>query len=75
MKHTLSSIVLLAATFCFCGCMVGPKYKRPVVNAPPAFRGSDAPEVAPVTAAATLGDEKWVEVFHDSCCNGLSERL
>src|SRR5664279_208628 len=45
------------------GCKVGPNYKRPVVNAPDAYRGL-APELAPQTAAS-IGDEKWFTVFHD----------
>jgi outer membrane protein, multidrug efflux system len=45
------------------GCAVGPKYKRPPVTAPDAYRGL-APDAGP-QAAASLGDEKWWTVFQD----------
>jgi outer membrane protein, multidrug efflux system len=46
------------------GCNVGPRYKRPSYQAPPAFRGADE---AAVTSAAqnSLGDQQWSEVFHE----------
>jgi multidrug efflux system outer membrane protein len=43
------------------GCMVGPNYKRPPVDAPPTFRG--APDAAATTAS--FGDQKWPDVFQD----------
>jgi len=61
-------------------CSVGPNYKRPAVNAPASFRGANpsetpSPELAPASAStnnppgsaklASLGDEKWWEVFQD----------
>jgi multidrug efflux system outer membrane protein len=57
------------------GCSVGPNYKRPSVSVPTAYRGAnepsavttEAPAGAPpsTTPAASLGDEKWFEVFQD----------
>jgi multidrug efflux system outer membrane protein len=46
------------------GCNVGPRYKRPTYQAPPAFRGADE---AAVTSAAqsSLGDQQWSEVFRE----------
>src|SRR5580765_246807 len=46
------------------GCLVGPNYKRPVVNAPNMYRGLTDAEAANVTPAS-LGDQKWWEVFQD----------
>ncbi len=43
-------------------CTVGPKYKRPAVQAPDTFRAS-APDAS--SAASSLGDEKWWSVFQD----------
>jgi multidrug efflux system outer membrane protein len=57
-SSALSLLVLLA------GCNVGPKYKRPNYPAPPAFRGADDAAVAG-DAQASLGDEKWPDVFRD----------
>jgi multidrug efflux system outer membrane protein len=61
----LLSIVFLLLT----GCMVGPKYKRPPVTVPDAYRGL-APDAGP-EAAASLGDEKWWMVFQDLQLQGL----
>jgi multidrug efflux system outer membrane protein len=59
------------------GCTVGPNYRRPAVNVPPSFRqpevdataskaGTNAPN-----SAASLGEEKWWEVFQDKELQGL----
>jgi multidrug efflux system outer membrane protein len=55
----LGSLLLLMT-----GCMVGPKYVRPPVPAPPVYRGADE---APVSSAdqESLGDQKWALVFHE----------
>jgi outer membrane protein, multidrug efflux system len=61
------------------GCTVGPNYRRPAVNVPGTYRqpaevaaavppqsnatGQNAPAVP--AGAASLGDEKWWEVFQD----------
>src|SRR5580704_1795850 len=62
------------------GCTVGPNYKRPSVDVPGAYRGvapdaSDKsytetqpaqPQPQPTQSAAqSLGDERWWEVFQD----------
>src|SRR2546426_2486959 len=46
------------------GCAVGPNYKRPSVNVPDTYRGLTLEE-APKTEAASIGDQKWWEVFQD----------
>jgi multidrug efflux system outer membrane protein len=53
--------LLLAITT---GCTVGPKYVRPTIPAPPAYRGADE---VPVSSAdqESLGDQKWAQVFHE----------
>ena len=65
-------LLLLVAVAGLVGCAVGPNYKRPRVDVPGAYRGvtsdSSAQTPAPVNgqkAAASLGDEKWWEVFQD----------
>jgi multidrug efflux system outer membrane protein len=64
------------------GCTVGPNYKRPQVNTPLAYRepvdetsnkpgsASTAPRISQ-DAAASLGTEKWWEVFEDKELQGL----
>jgi len=55
----LSLVMLLLS-----GCAVGPTYKRPSVNVPGAYRGA-IPQESAQTAAESLGDQKWWEVFED----------
>ncbi len=55
----VSLVVLLLS-----GCAVGPNYKRPSVDVPGAYRGTTAQE-ATQSAAESLGDQKWWEVFQD----------
>ena len=53
--------LLLAAV---AGCKVGPNYRRPVVPAPPTFRGAD--EAAIVSdAQSSIGDQKWAAVYQE----------
>jgi len=55
-------VAFILALLLLNACTVGPKYKRPDVQAPDTFRAS-APDVS--AAAASLGDEKWWSVFQD----------
>jgi multidrug efflux system outer membrane protein len=60
--RTLASLFLLSLLLA--GCAVGPNYKRPKVDVPSVYRGSAA-EQAPNSGAASLGDQKWWEVYPD----------
>ena len=42
------------------GCTLGPRYQRPAVPVPPAYRGETAP-----ASAASLADTKWPDLFQD----------
>jgi outer membrane protein, multidrug efflux system len=59
-----SVVLLAAAALLNVGCTVGPRYKRPTVAVPGSFRGV-APEQAAQPQIASLGDQKWWEVFQD----------
>jgi len=59
MKRYAAAVCLLSLT----GCTVGPKYHRPDVSPPAAYRNNFPGQPA---SAASLGDEKWWEVFQDS---------
>src|ERR1041384_53182 len=48
------------------GCTPGPKYHRPAVAAPPAFRGDITQP-----SSASLADSKWFEVFKDEQLQNL----
>jgi multidrug efflux system outer membrane protein len=45
------------------GCAVGPKYRRPIVEPPAAFRGFS--DTAAASDPGSLADLKWFEVFKD----------
>ena len=63
MKRT-TAVLMGAAALLIAGCNVGPKYQRPQVPAPPAFRGPDDTAVSS-DAKDSLGDEQWSAVFHE----------
>lgn len=63
----------LAALVCS-GCMVGPKYQRPIAQTPPALKemaGNDQWKIATPSDALIKG--KWWEIFGDSRLNELEE--
>jgi multidrug efflux system outer membrane protein len=61
----LAKLGLLAAlAFLLAACNVGPKYVRPNVTAPPAYRGADNAAVA-ANASKSLGDEEWAAVYRE----------
>jgi multidrug efflux system outer membrane protein len=57
-------LALLCAALVLSGCTVGPNYKRPIVAVPPTYRGL-APDGTAQTETATLGDQKWWDIFQD----------
>jgi outer membrane protein, multidrug efflux system len=57
-------VLLTAAALLNIGCTVGPRYKRPTVAVPVTFRGGDSEQTAH-PSNASLGDQKWWEVFQD----------
>ena len=63
--HTRALTVLLPVTL-ITGCVVGPNYKRPAVDAPPTIRGS-----APTPEQASFADLPWWEVFQDQTLQEL----
>jgi len=53
-----------------CGCTVGPNYKKPVASVPPTYRGL-TPEQAAKADPASIGDQKWWEVYQDEQLRSL----
>lgn len=60
----MKKLLLFACGLFLAGCTVGPKYHRPAVNPPAAYRG-ETPEVTSAAGAESLGNEKWWTVFQD----------
>ena len=58
---TLPVAAMLAAS-----CTLGPNYRRPVVETPPAYRGQQA-----TAAAGSLADLAWFELFRDDALTQL----
>jgi multidrug efflux system outer membrane protein len=55
---------LALASVLMTGCVVGPNYHRPKVDAPTVYRGL-TPEETARNEAKSFADEKWWEVFQD----------
>src|SRR5277367_5248693 len=66
MKPLLASLLI---TLLVSGCMVGPDYKRPAATVPTEYRGVSRD--AAVAEAASLGDQKWWDVFRDEQLQSL----
>ena len=56
--------LLVATVGMVAGCNVGPKYARPNVTAPPAYRGADNTTVAS-EPKDSFGDEQWAAVYSE----------
>lgn len=64
MKKQMMAIVVLSSVLT--GCTVGPKYHRPAVAAPSAFRGDITQP-----SSTSLADARWFEVFKDEQLQNL----
>ena len=66
----LRILLLSVAALLTTGCTMGPRYKRPAVAVPGAYRGevpeqgAQSQETAPQTVP--LGEEKWWDIFQDA---------
>jgi|ERR1700733_1775349 NodT family efflux transporter outer membrane factor (OMF) lipoprotein len=66
-------LILAAALALLAGCTVGPKYSKPPVATPPAFKESEGWKVAQPSDGAIKG--KWWEMFNDAELNSLEEKV
>lgn len=87
MTRSMYASLLIVSMAVWSGCAVGPNYKRPAADVPGMYRGTSAeaaatpdasgkvekPAQSPASqqAAASLGDEKWWDVFQDPELQGL----
>jgi len=60
----MRKLALPILAFLLAGCTVGPKYHRPAIDTPAAYRGETAAQPS-VASAESLGNEKWWDVFQD----------
>jgi len=61
-RSSYSFLTLILGLF-LAGCTVGPRYQRPVIDVPQAYRGPM--EEAAQPAPESLGDARWWTVFQD----------
>jgi len=66
MSRPWFSISIVAVVALTTGCMVGPNYRRPSVNVPPAFHGAQG-----AAQQASLADLPWWELFKDNTLTSL----
>lgn len=64
------SIALLSIGLLICGCTMGPNYKRPAIAVPTTYRGI-APDAQAWIETASLGDQKWWDIFQDEQLQSL----
>jgi NodT family efflux transporter outer membrane factor (OMF) lipoprotein len=73
----LANALSIGATFgmamFLCGCTVGPKYVRPTVQTPAAFK--EAANFKPAQPADQLPKGKWWEIYGDIQLNQLEEQV
>ena len=64
MKSIAAFLIVVLGALGSAPARSGPNYKRPIVQVPDVYR--DAPAAGlPASGAASLGDQKWWEVFDD----------
>jgi outer membrane protein, multidrug efflux system len=59
------TVIIFAVLLLLPGCLVGPNYRRPSVNAPTDFRGAGAPQ------QDSIADLPWWEIFKDETLKEL----
>jgi NodT family efflux transporter outer membrane factor (OMF) lipoprotein len=64
---------LLMASVALSGCLVGPNYKRPPVETPPAFK--EAEGWTPAKPADDIDKGAWWGVFNDPVLDGLERKV
>jgi NodT family efflux transporter outer membrane factor (OMF) lipoprotein len=72
-KSLWVKVALVAAALQLTGCTVGPKYHRPVVDTPPAYKEIGNWKTAQPNDQKLSG--KWWEVFQDGQLNALEEQI
>jgi multidrug efflux system outer membrane protein len=64
----MRKLAFLPVLLLFAGCAIGPNYKRPAVNLPTGYRAAMPARNA---EAASLGNEKWWDVYQDAVLTQL----
>lgn len=73
MMRAMRRVTALLAALLLAGCMVGPDYQRPDVNAPEQFRSAAAAPADGQALGTVLSSDAWWEAFEDPVLNELVE--
>jgi NodT family efflux transporter outer membrane factor (OMF) lipoprotein len=68
-----AALFFVTAAVCLSGCTVGPKYVRPTVDVPSAYKETGQWKAAEPSDAISKG--KWWEVYQNSELNSLEEQI
>jgi NodT family efflux transporter outer membrane factor (OMF) lipoprotein len=80
-QTSITATSLMASLLCLQGCTVGPKYVRPTVQAPPAFKesapqqSSDGTLWKPANPQDAALRSNWWEIYQEPELNALEEKL
>ncbi len=66
MRRIFSAALLVVPLCVLSSCVVGPRYTRPTIVTPPAFRGEEG-----AAEQASIADLPWWEIFHDDTLRSL----
>ena len=72
-RHGICAPLILAGALSFTGCAVGPKYKRPAVPVPPAYKEMGNWKTAQPNDQNLGGN--WWEIFQDPQLNALEQQI
>jgi len=73
MRHGICALLILAGVLPFIGCAVGPRYKRPAVPTPPAYKEMGNWQTAQPNDQNLGGN--WWEIFQDQQLNSLEQQI
>src|ERR1700730_2656131 len=73
MRKMVYLVLILAGALPFTGCAVGPKYKRPAVPVPPAYKEMGNWKTAQPNDQNLGGN--WWEIFQDEQLNALEKQI
>jgi NodT family efflux transporter outer membrane factor (OMF) lipoprotein len=73
MRRFVYPVLILAGALPFSGCAVGPKYKRPAVPTPPAYKEMGNWQTAQPNDQNLGGN--WWEIFQDPQLNALEQQI
>jgi NodT family efflux transporter outer membrane factor (OMF) lipoprotein len=68
-----AAVISLATVLIFSGCAVGPKYQRPPVEVPPAYKEAGNWKTAQPNELSLRGN--WWEIFQDTQLNALEQQV